>query len=173
MTSKHDLGPPLAIAGGVAIVAAVIAGFVAVGGPGAAREKRLDQITMGRITDIVNIARCAFNATGSTPDTIEEAVGVSGWLELNEAPRSCSLGTSIEHRLVQIGGEPAAFGDITYEALSDDQIKVCGRFRRPSDAEGCNGICNLYTPFPELEQKRPSAGVHCYTLELKKVAKPA
>jgi hypothetical protein len=173
MTSKRDLGPLLAVLGGALVAAAVVVGFLVVGGPGDARDRRLDEMTMGRITDIANIARCAFNATGSAPDTIEEAASIAGWLDPDEAPRSCSLGTRPEHRAVQLGGEPADVGEISYEALSANGITICGRFRRPSDPEGCNGICNRYTPFPELEQPRPAAGVHCYTLELKKVAKPA
>jgi len=124
---------------------------------------------MGKITDIANIAQCAFNATGSAPGTIEEAVNVAGWLDADDTPSACRLGTSPEHRTVRLRGEPAAVGEVSYEALSANRIKICGHFRRPSSPEACNGICVRYTPFPGLEEQRPAAGVHCYALELKRV----
>ena len=54
----RNLGPVLALTGAGIAVVAVIAGFIAVGGPGDARERRLDGITMNRISAALRDKLC-------------------------------------------------------------------------------------------------------------------
>ncbi len=168
MTSKRSLGPILAMAGAAIVGAAVVAGFIAIGGPGDARDRRLDEMMIGKMTDVANIAQCAFNATGVVSASIEDAAKTRGWLDPDVAPELCSFGTTTEHRTVSSGAEPGAAGDVSYAALPPNRIKVCGNFRRPSTATDteCRGICYGRRSYPELLEPRLTAGQHCYEIQL-------
>lgn len=173
MTSKRspqgrEWGMPLALTGLGLVVAAVIAGFIAVGGPGDARDRRLDEMTMGRIHDVLNISQCAFNGTGTTPASIDEARQTQGWLNRGNTPGACSLNTRPDQVPVSTGASPARQGDVTYERKSTDQIRICGNFRRPSNPHDnfCNGICVRDSPYAELLEPRPKAGVHCFDIKV-------
>lgn len=175
MTSKPNLGPILAMAGGIVAVVAVIAGFIVIGGPGDARDRRLDEMTKGRVMDALNIAQCAFDETGVAPATIEEARMVRRKSVNEGEAATCALGTTAENAPISAGRKPAAPGDVSYEATTSNRIKICANFRRPSDSESCNGICYRApreTTYPQLAAPHP-AGVHCYDIELVKSAESA
>ena len=144
--------------------------LAACSGADEARDRQLDELTLGRVNDVLNITQCAFNGAGVAAGTISEARNVQGWLVDEGASQTCDLGTTAAQVPVQAGSNPAAPGDVSYEALSANTIRICGNFRRPSAARGeCRGICaGERQPYAEFEQARPSAGPFCYELQLLK-----
>lgn len=165
MTRNRNLGPVLAIVGGVVVVAAVIAGFVVIGGPGDARERRLDDITMSRIESAVTTAQCAFNVTGNAPASIEEASRVRpDPTDATSVPMPCGNDDETAHLITD--DRPAALGEATYRAVDNTHIRVCGNFRRPRSAQDNDRAYALPdTAYPQLSESRP-AGIHCYEIEL-------
>ena len=168
MTSKHNLGPVLALTGAGIALAAVIAGFVLVGGPGDAREQRLDEMTMDRVTTVLSIAQCAYNATGAIPASIEAARTTRAVPPSPDAP-AAPCGTSYTIPEVTAADRPAAPGNVTYNAADATHIKICGNFRRPKlkIEQRDNYRFSIWAGYPQLTKPRP-AGVHCFDLELLK-----
>lgn len=165
MTRKPNLGPVLAMAGAGIAVAAVIAGFILVGGPGDARERRLDGATMNRIYDVVSVAQCALGVTGAAPTSIEDA------RELRPAPTKetpvplpCGGDASV-HSQITTGESPAAPGDVVYRAVDATHVHVCGNFRRSFSTSDREEIYRPLSAYPQLNEAH-SAGIHCYDIEL-------
>jgi len=166
MTSKRNLGPVIALTGAGIALAAVIAGFIAVGGPGDARERRLDGVTMNRISQTLSLVQCAFSTTRAVPATLEEAAK-------SRAPSPdpsfvaplCGEGQPSPDR-VTIGGQPAAPGDVTYRPTGGAGISICGNFRRAhASNEEHGGDYALDGAYPQLGETRP-AGIHCFDIQL-------
>lgn len=168
MTSKRNLGPVLALTGAGIAVAAVIAGFILVGGPGDARERRLDQMTMDRITAIFATIQCAYNATGAIPSTIDEARTTRA-LPPGPDVNAGLCGDSVVMETLKVAPQAAAPGEITYSRIDSNHVKICGNFRRPKLKEESIDYYRtpLWAGYPQLSETRP-AGVHCYDLELLK-----
>jgi len=160
MTSKRDLGPPLALAGLAVVVVAVIAGFIAVGGPGDARDQRLDAMTTGRIMNIASAANCAFTLDGAAP---ANTAAVRSAIE-RAGQRSPDGG------VCDIYGSLPLNNQVEYSRLANDRIRVCSEFRRPYEPEAARET-SYPNPrgnrFPELDAPRP-AGHHCYDIQLVK-----
>jgi hypothetical protein len=135
-----------------------------------ARDRQLDELTLGRINDVLNITQCAFNGTGTAPETFDAARSVEGWLADDRTLQACNLGTTPNQIPVQEGNRPAAPGDVSYKSASATMIQICGNFRQPSAARGdCKGLCGgVRQPYAQFEQARPAAGPFCYELELLK-----
>ena len=165
MTSKRDLGPILAIAGAAIAIIAVIAGFIIIGGPGDARDRRLDDMTTSRLMDIFNVVQCAYNGTGAAPSTVEAAANTQGHIAKDEPLQPCNFGMPPERLAVLPGRTPPNPGDISYEANAPGRVTLCANYRRPREAEDCNGICNR-DPRTSIFSTAHPAGVHCYDLEL-------
>ncbi len=164
MTSKRDLGPILAIAGAVVAIIAVIAGFVVIGGPGDARERRLDEMTMQRVYTAAKMAHCAFILDGAAPAEISDARA-----KIAEAARANPNQTACGFFTLDSDMPGAA-----YSRLDESHIRVCGDFRRPYDPGSNDAIERLnssYAEFPELLAPRP-AGQHCYNIQMV-ASKPA
>lgn len=158
MTSKRDLGPILAITGAAIAIVAVIAGFIVIGGPGDARDRRLDEMTMQRVYTVAKMANCAFILDGAAPAEISDARA-----RIAEAARANPNQTACDFFTPDSDMPGAA-----YSRLDENHIRVCGNFRRPYDL-GSNDVLermnSSYAEFPELLEPRP-AGQHCYDLEL-------
>jgi hypothetical protein len=138
-----------------------------------ARDRGLDNLTLGRINDVLNITQCAFNGKEAAPASISEARSIRGWLADETMHQACDLGTTPEQVPVQSGSKPEAPGDVSYEPLSSTKIRICGNFRRPSNERGCQGICvGDRQPYAEFYQARPRAGIFCYDLHLLKGLRP-
>ncbi len=167
MTSKRNLGPAIALTGAGIAVAAVIAGFVVVGGPGDARERRLDAMTIGRITDMMNIVQCAFNGTGVAPASFADALNATGWTDQNRSNVACRLGIESSYFAAADTDTPTTPGSATYKALGSDSVRVCANFRRPYEGEECEGVCYGSTEYTEWLEPRPS-GVVCRDSVLEK-----
>ena len=168
MTSKRDLGPLLAIAGGTVVVAAVIAGFLAVGGPGDARDRRLDNLTMTKIETLADGAQCAYSWSGKTFETAEEVLAAVDKVLGSGGEFACRHFSS-NLRDVAFGRDarPGNPGDVTYALLDDSHIRVCGNFRRPFDPDRAYPYTFGYQPDGPTEFSRPRpAGVHCYEIKL-------
>lgn len=168
MTSKRNFGPVLALTGAGIAIAAVIAGFVLVGGPGDARDRRLDDLTMSWITQGLQLAHCVYNATGKAPATIEEAHSMRA-VPANpiDPPRFCGRGEPPLNSRLHTGDQPAAPGDATYRAINSNRVRLCGNFRRPflPERDGNEGYSPYQLSYPQLGQPRP-AGIHCFDIEL-------
>ena len=170
MTSKRNLGSILAMAGGVVAIAAVITGFIVIGGPGDARERRLDSATMNRVENVISVAQCALNITGAAPASIEDAHALRPPpTQDNPVPVTCGGDASV-HPQIKTGEQPAGPGDVVYSAIDATHIRICGSFRRPfSDRDKDEFYTPLGGAYPQLSEPRP-AGVHCYEVELLKGA---
>jgi hypothetical protein len=173
MTAKRNLGPILALTGAGIAVAAVVAGFIITGGPGDARDRRLDEITERRIRHVVEVIQCAFDATGAAPRDFESALATqpskSG---LNAGAASCSPPfVTIDFLVSQ--SEPLQPGQVSYRASEATTVQVCGNFRaaRKSPttpyADDGYGEFNLQLAYPQVFRARP-AGAHCFELDLTK-----
>ena len=164
MTRQRNLGPILAAAGAVLALGAIVAGFIITGGPGDARDRRLDKMTMDHATTILNVAQCAHDETGIAPRTLEEAGETVIEDKTNESWPTCALGLGMEDikELASSGVPP--LGAASYEATSDNHIRICANFRRPSHL---SRRVNCYDRLGYAEFIEPrSAGVHCFDIEL-------
>ena len=167
MTSRRDLGPPLAIAGGIVVVVAIIAGFVAVGGPGAARDDRLDQLTMDKITSMAHAAQCAYNTRGTTFATFAEVQAEAQRAQAASQADSCQRLHYADVTLDKIGndGDPAKLGEVDYTTIDTRTVRLCGNFRRPHDPFPRFDRAYDSSLYPVLNAERP-AGKHCYEIKL-------
>jgi hypothetical protein len=165
MTAKRNLGPVLALTGGGIAIAAVIAGFMITGGPGDARDRRLDELTRGRVTTVLNLAQCAFDEAGAAPAQLVDVEGIrvqnpdGGW-------PTCALGESSEQIAGLADPNVSAPGAVTYEMSSTSHIRICANFRRPSPPSG-KVECFESLGYSEFEKPHP-AGAHCFDIELVK-----
>jgi hypothetical protein len=153
----RDWGPPLAIAGLIVAILAVIAGFIAVGGPGDARDRRLDETTMDHVSNIAAAARCALTAESKIPNDL---AGLRAAMDRAGTPNRAAMKCDLY-------GTMPLDGDVEYSRLADNRIRLCANFRRPYDPGdrrnnpfGYRGV-----RFAEFSAPRP-AGRHCYELTL-------
>lgn len=173
MTSKRNLGPVLALTGAGVAVAAVIAGFIAVGGPGDARERRLDDLAMNRVAQAIGIAQCAFNATGAAPASMEEARKVRSASPNPGDPAPFCGGDQQPNDRITAADQPAMPGDVTYRAADATHVHVCSNFRRAVTGRAATeNHIPLGDVYPQLRGSHP-AGIHCFDIELVKGNNPA
>jgi hypothetical protein len=167
MTSKRDLGPAVALVGGVVILAAVIAGFLAIGGPGDARDQRLDYLTMSRIEALADGAQCAYSWSEKTFETAEEVRLATDKILGSNGEFACRhFSSNLRNIAVGAGANPDNPGDVTYSLMDDNHIRVCGNFRRPFDPDRPRSYAFGYQDDTfEFSRPRP-AGVYCYEIEL-------
>lgn len=173
MTSKRNpnnrnLGPVIALTGAGIAAAAVIAGFIVIGGPGDARDRRLDEIAMERIMQASQLVQCAFNLSGAAPATIEEAGKiVSSGAAAGTLP-NCPYYPDTTANQIGQGSNPAAPGDTTYEKVSNTSVRYCGNFRRPfAPSKPAQPDYRRDDYFGgSWQDPRPKAGPHCYEVDL-------
>ena len=171
MTRRLDLGPILAIAGAAVAVVAIIAGFIIVGGPGHARDQRLDQLTSQKIGQVVGTAQCAFDTSGVAPIDYATATRTRSTPAPGMPPALCDATSGMQLK-VGTGDAPAAPGDITYQDTTPTQIKVCANFYAPQTREnGAQTFPPYSNIYPALADGHP-AGVHCYVIDLVKSPEP-
>jgi hypothetical protein len=161
MTRRRDLGPALAIAGAAIALASTIAGFVLVGGPGDTRDRRLDEMTMTELHEVAATARCAFVLEGKTFASMDEMRIAIGRLT-NASPNG-----RVDCEMYAIDTVVSA---TEYSRISDDRIRLCATFRRPTQNSPPDQIDPTlrgaqWGYFPELAEARP-AGRHCYDIQL-------
>ena len=177
MTSRRNLGPILALGGGALAVAAIVAGFLLVGGPGDARDRRLDEMTEDRIADAVRMAQCAYYISGTAPAALENARAAADDSSLRGLQIVCNRYNEVSGRdRARTAAQPESPGDVTYQALGGASIRVCGSFRRAYSAakneRQSSGRGDVLALFPALLEDRPAPGVHCYDLELRSPPTP-
>ncbi len=164
MINQRNLGPILAAAGAALAAAAIIAGFIITGGPGDARDQRLDGLTVDDLHKVFNVVQCAYNGSGVAPATIDAAMKAQGRIAKDEPLQSCDLGIEPHDIAVSSGRTPSNPGDLSYEATGKDTVTFCANFRRPGDGQH----------YTEYGPRRPTsifrdphpAGVHCYDITL-------
>lgn len=177
MTSKRNLnarnlGPVLALTGAGIAIAAVVAGFIAVGGPGQARNERLDTATEYDLHVAIEVLHCAFESTGVAPASFEVALNTA-----KKKPRptddgpNCSHTGSTKDFKVASGVAPAV-GQISYRVVAPTALQVCAHFRtaRGRDHGGFyndQGEFDIDRAYPQLQEPRPE-GVRCYDIDLTK-----
>jgi hypothetical protein len=155
MTSRRDLGPILAIAGLIVVAGAVIAGFIAVGGPGDARARRFDDRTMQKISGVASMAQCSYTRTGAAPKTLDEVKSIDA------RPLSVPLSecTYVDPILLK------DLDGIDYAPVDTNHIRVCADFRRPTDKRR-PGYPTWQGEFSAFNEDRPQAGRHCFEIPL-------
>jgi hypothetical protein len=160
MSRRPDLGGAIALLGAVAVVVAVIAGYVAIGGPGKARDLRLDAERLATLQTLAAGAQCAYGFTGRAPASIAQIR--TDFLERRGAVETgvCS-GFSLPETQA---------ATLAYRVDGADHIVLCADFARPSPpAEEVTPTWSA----PELAVPRPTAGRHCYRIRLLKPAPSA
>lgn len=164
MIRLRNVGPVLALTGAGIAAAAIIAGFVIVGGPGNARDERLDQLTLQRVNTVIAVVQCAFNASGLAPATFQSA------LDTRPAPndvysgaQSCGDGQLLNHIRIE-GAETPKPGEVTYSASGPTLIKVCANYRAANDTRIPNARGQWDPPYPTTDAH--PAGVHCSDIDL-------
>jgi len=165
MTRRLDLGPILAIAAAAVAGVAIVAGFIIVGGPGHARERRLDDLTTQKVGQLIGAVQCAFDASGVAPIDYGTAAKTRSTPTAGMPPILCDT-TGGEQLKVGKGEAPAAPGDITYGDTSPTQIKVCANFHSQQTWEGGTQNFPPYSDIYPVLAEEHSAGVHCYVLDL-------
>jgi len=169
MTSKRDLGPILAVCGMVLVVAAVIGGFLAVGGPGDARAQRLDDQTLDKLISLAHTAQCAYNAIGRTFPTPDEMYAEAEKAARAGAQPECMQISPLPTVPKPVGsdGDPATPGEIDYAVIDDSHIRLCGNFRQPSQDERPGYPAMMRDAvYSEFQAPRLKSGPHCYEIEL-------
>jgi hypothetical protein len=167
MTSKRDLGPILAVAGAAIAMIAVIVGFIIIGGPGDARDKRIDHGRLAEIALAAGMASCVYSLTGEAPASLAEAFEVTARISRVDRPNSDCAGFT--H-----GPALSSAPDAEYRKIDASHVEVCQTFvRAESDPPRYNDpnypdVFYMNGPFnwPELSAPRPTAGRFCYALDL-------
>jgi hypothetical protein len=155
MTKKPDPGVWIAALSGAAVIGAVVAGLLAVRSPGEARALRLDARRIGQMEAIAAAAQCAYTFTGRVPANVDE-------IRADLRDRRRAVGAC---RNVELGDRP---NSISYAADGAEHIKLCGAFSRPSppSREPTGRRFFGVADFPELDERRTSAGQHCFRIRL-------
>jgi hypothetical protein len=165
MTSKRDLGPILAIIAAAVAIIAVVAGFIVIGGPGDARDKRIDHYRLSVVAEVAHTAICAYAIAGEAPASIAEAYDVTyGTTVLPDDDRCRGFNRDFAW------SAPAA----EYRKIDAARIEVCQIFLRANTAPAQINdpiLPDVYYPegpfgMRELAAARPSAGRHCYEFNL-------
>ncbi len=165
MTSKRDLGPILAIAGAAIAVIAVVAGFIVIGGPGDARDKRIDHHRLSVVAEVARTAICAYAIAGEAPATIADAYEITyGTTVLPDDDRCRGFSRDFSW------SAPAA----EYRKLDASRVEICQTFLRADSAPAQINdplYPDVYYPegpfgMRELAVARASAGRHCYEIKL-------
>lgn len=155
MISKPDPGVIVAIVSGVAVIAAIVAGLVTVGGPGEARDQRFDDVRYQAIGEIATVARCYYDENGALPATIEDARDYSAGIAFSE--RTCARVTL----------RPDPEGTISYSVAGPAQLNLCAQFRRPSPSPDRRPVSVYAESFPELAAPRTELGHRCYLIQVR------
>ncbi|HVY84523.1 MAG TPA: hypothetical protein VG943_05290 [Caulobacterales bacterium] len=155
MTRRADLGVWIAIVSGAAIVVAVIAGVLSVGGPGEARALRIDAARLVSMQQIAGAAQCAYSYAGRVPASLDQA-------RADIANRSTMIAACVN------ADAPEPDAAISYAPDGADHIQLCADFLRPSPPEPAqaNPYFAAQMTFPELRAPRQAAGRHCYSVKL-------
>ena len=164
MTRQRNLGPVLALAGAGIALAAAIAGFFVVGGPGDARARRLDEITNERVGAALDSIQCAFNGSGEAPASIGDSLRARGWRFQPDDDTDCAQWNGEEVASAARDVAPTHSGDITYTRLANDRIRICAFFQLPADAKPCSS-CYQGQTYDAYFAARPT-GAHCYDIGL-------
>ena len=160
LTSKPDFGIWIAAAGALAVIGAVVAGFLAVGSPEDARAQRLDEARLVAMQQVATAAQCAFTFTNRVPASVDEV-------------RSSIFNQRIVTAGYNCGQLPFALPEdrsVSYAAEGEDHIELCANFNRPTSPSSGNLSNSPYmlAEFPELREPRTVAGGHCYRIRLVK-----
>lgn len=157
MTKPPDLGPILAGAGLAIIIAAVVTGFIAVGGPGSARAERIDWLKVAQMHTIANAAACQVAHGDEAPTSLSDLSTNPPDLRLTDV-RSCRMFDT------SILGQPG----VDYERVDATHIRLCADFQRPFDPERRLGeFWYNDGTYPQMSKPRP-AGRHCYEFDVGK-----
>ncbi|MEZ5937501.1 MAG: hypothetical protein R3C52_04700 [Hyphomonadaceae bacterium] len=158
MTRQDRLGVWVAAIAGVALIAAIVAGFAMVGGPGDARARRFDDQTMRRINVLAGGAACMWRLDGEIPKDKE---AITSWFDnfrQTHPDETCSGYYRYDYN--------DDFSAIDYSTSEAGAIRLCAEFRRPSRGDMETMALGDDPDFPVLREKRLEAGRHCFDLSL-------
>jgi hypothetical protein len=164
MTRQGNLGPVLAIAGAAIALTAVAAGFVLVGGPSDARNRRLDERTERALQDVIKAVQCAYNVTGVAAPTLAEAKLTPGTYK-NSTYHLCR-DAMFQPGLDAIEDRDAVNpGDVSYAAIGPSQIELCAVFRAAAEANEAKCLFDIDDAFGALWAAR-EPGLQCFEFDL-------
>ena len=161
MTPARNLGPLLAAGFGVLTLGAAIAGLLITGGPGQTRDRRLDDMTLQRISSLSSGVECAVRFSGQTPASKDEILSLIANQRVAAEAGGCGLYIHDASNLLR------SWQVLDYQLLADRRYSVCASFRLSGTgpAEMSSGLEWGYAA-PELLQPRPAAGRHCYEISV-------
>lgn len=156
MNRRPDPRPWIAGVGAVAVVGAVVAGYLAIDTPGQVRAQRLDEARLETLRKIAAGAQCAYTFTGRAPASLDQI-------------RTDFL----ERRIAVAGGGCTVFElpaeeaqTVSYRPAGADHVILCAEFSRPSPRDEASDYVRAPGGFPEFAEPRPAAGRHCYRVRL-------
>lgn len=168
MTRLRNLGPMLAAAGACVAAIAVVAGFIVVGGPGHARDQRLDETTRWRASTLLQVVQCAFDATGLAPLNFDAAKNTPPLPnQPSFAAPTCEAAVISDVNFKVEDGLTPALGNVSYKADTTNRISVCATYRTASDDHILEARGQADPLYLSLDSRHP-AGTHCYEIDLVK-----
>lgn len=163
---KFSLVPLLPWTGAATVVAASFAGYLSIQDPITVRELRLDNARLVALKRIAISAQCAYSFTGRIPASYKE-------IRLDFEERRIAIQGS-DCNAVKFSTEDEALA--TYQASGEAHIRICSSFLHKSEAISADlaydGPPYYSSSFPELEEKRPAGGRHCFTIRIVKLPSP-
>jgi hypothetical protein len=159
MPAPRDKGDWLALALGGVTLAAVIAGFFIVGGPGRARDLKLDARRLEALTQTAAALGCYRRGIGPLPESITDAR--AAFDRAGSAARLADGCAGAEWVDDPVTGTP-----FEIERAGVDGARLCADFLRPAVK---NEALQTYWLVPGLIDTgvpRPDAGRFCYPVNL-------
>ena len=120
-----------------------------------ARARRIDDMTLTKVSSIATLAQCAVNAGQDPPKSLADIRRLEGQNFPSDDVGRCNPVPS---------GPLDQLDDIEYSAPQENRIRICVTFLRPS-TENDPSYGNRFASFPELRKDHP-AGRHCYDIRL-------
>lgn len=168
MTRKRDLGPIFLGAGLTVALAAVVAGFLAIGGPGTNRAERLDADTRESLNFLAGYATCIFVATGEAPETLENLLDASNDPQLTAVHQYCdSNGYLYDQRINALEYSD----DVEYEHIDASSIRLCANFILPLGAYEERRPPGYPWEIDQLSRPHNATGRHCFDIDLSQEAR--
>lgn len=159
MTPPRNIGPLLAVAGGVLGLLAAIVGLLITGGPGQARDRRIDDMTLQRIGSLSSGVECAFRLAGEMPASPSDVMIAVA------AHRHAAEESGCGAYVYDAQNLERSWQDLEYQVVADRRFRICASFRlagTPVD-KAAKGMEWGYAA-PELSKPRPESGRHCYEI---------
>jgi len=143
---------------GAVITAAIIAGLIMVGGPGKARDQKIDAKRLNNMQMTARIISCYADYNEGLPETITPAKQALGTGNLSRKDQRC-LNLKWET-------DPVSGTEFEYKRLGEYSFELCGVFAREGlEQDRQRGMAYYNTRIGVLDTHkiRESSGRYCYS----------